>query len=192
MNKVDEINNFWFGTPDRLEYGKPRSMWFRSDPLIDREIKKRFAEIYQFAAAGLLDGWQDAPSSYVALIITLDQFPRNMFRSEPKAFATDEIALSFAKHAVEIEIDRLLLPVQRWFIYLPFEHSENLKDQVESVILFETLASDPDSQIAIESAHTHYELIKTFGRFPHRNQILGRTSTPTELEFLARPDTFHG
>jgi uncharacterized protein (DUF924 family) len=204
MSRVDEILDFWFGTPDTLtngeEYGKPRfsngealpTMWFKSEPIVDREIKDRFEEVYQFAAAGLLDGWQDAPTSCLALIITLDQFPRNMFRGKPAAFATDELALSVAKHAVETGIDRELFPVQKWFVYLPFEHSERLEDQLESVKLFETLASDPDSQIAIESARTHYELIKTFGRFPHRNQILGRVSTPTELEFLDRPDAFHG
>jgi uncharacterized protein (DUF924 family) len=192
MNKVDEINDFWFGMSNRVEYGRPRSMWFRADSIIDREIKERFAETYQFAAAGLLGSWQDDPSSCVALIITLDQFPRNMFRGEAKAFASDEIALDSAKQAIKIGSDRMLLPVQRWFMYLPFEHSENIEDQVESVRLFETLASDTDSQIAIDSAHTHYKLIKRFGRFPHRNQILGRTSTPTELEFLASPGAFHG
>jgi uncharacterized protein (DUF924 family) len=204
MSRVDEILDFWFGTPDTLnngeQYGKPRSMWFKSAPLIDREIKDRFEEVYHFAAASLLDGWKDAPSSCLALIITLDQFPRNIFRGTSTAFATDDLALSIAKHAIELELDRELLPVQRWFIYLPFEHSENIEDQLESVKLFETLSSDPDSQIAIDSARTHYELIKTFGRFPHRNQILGRVSTPAELEFLDRatsalpnrPDAFHG
>ncbi|PSB55249.1 DUF924 family protein [Chamaesiphon polymorphus] len=196
MSRVDEILDFWFGTPDALnngeQYGKPRSIWFKSDPIIDREIKDRFEEVYHFAAAGLLDGWKDAASSCLALIITLDQFPRNIFRGTPTAFATDALALSIAKHAIETEIDRELLPVQRWFIYLPFEHSENIEDQLESVKLIETLTADPDSQIAIDSARTHYELIKTFGRFPHRNQILGRVSTPAELEFLARPDAFHG
>jgi uncharacterized protein (DUF924 family) len=196
MNRVDEIIEFWFGTPGRLDdgeqYGKPRLMWFKSDPIIDRVIKDRFEEVYQFATGGLLDGWKYFPASCLALIITLDQFPRNMFRGKPAAFATDELALSIAKHAVETGLDRELLPVQKWFIYLPFEHSENLEDQLTSVKLFETLSSDPDSQIAIESARTHYELIKTFGRFPHRNQILGRVSTPAELAFLDRADAFHG
>jgi uncharacterized protein (DUF924 family) len=195
VNRVEEIINFWFGTLDRLdnsEYGKPRSMWFRSDSKIDCEIRERFEEVYQLAAAGLLDSWQDDPASCLALIITLDQFPRNMFRNTPTAFATDTRALAIAKQAIETEIDRKLLPVQRWFIYLPFEHSEKLEDQLRSVKLFETLASDPDSQIAIDSAHTHYELIKRFGRFPHRNQILGRTNTSAELAFLASPGAFHG
>jgi uncharacterized protein (DUF924 family) len=196
MSTVAEIIDFWFGIPDRLEngeeYGKPRSMWFKSDPIVDSIIQKRFLEIYHAAAAGLLADWQDSPLSCLALTIALDQFPRNMFRATPNAFATDRMALSVAKHAVEAGFDRELLPVQRWFLYLPFEHSEDLEDQLTSVRLFETLSSDPDSQIAIESAHTHYELIKTFGRFPHRNQIFGRVSTPAELEFLDRPDAFRG
>lgn len=196
MSKVNEILDFWFGTPDTLtngeQYGKPRSMWFKSAPAIDREIKERFAEIYQFAVAGLLDGWQDSPTSCLALIIILDQFSRNIFRDTPDAFAADELALSIAKHAIDSGFDRELLPLQRWFIYLPFEHSENLEDQVESMRLFETLSSDPDSQIVIDFARTHSELIKTFGRFPHRNQIIGRASTPAELEFLDNPNAFHG
>jgi uncharacterized protein (DUF924 family) len=195
-NKVDEIIDFWFGTPARLEgdeiYGKPRSMWFRADPIIDRVIKDRFEEVYQFAAAGLLDGWKYFPASCLALIITLDQFPRNMFRGTPAAFATDNLALEIAQHAIEMEFDRDLLPVQRWFIYLPFEHSEKIEHQLTSVKLFDTLSSDPDSQLAIASARTHLELIQAFGRFPHRNQILARSSTPDELAFLARPDAFHG
>jgi uncharacterized protein (DUF924 family) len=196
MSKVEEIIDFWFGTPDRLEngeeYGKPRSIWFKSDPIVDSIIQNRFLEIYQAAAAGLLADWQDSPFSCLALTIALDQFPRNMFRATPNAFATDRMALSAAKHAIEAGFDRELLPLQRWFMYLPFEHSEDLEDQLESVKLFETLSSDPDSQMAIDSAHTHYELIKTFGRFPHRNQILGRASTPAELEFLDRPGAFRG
>jgi uncharacterized protein (DUF924 family) len=196
MSRVDEILDFWFGSIDTLnngeQYGKPRSIWFKPDPIVDREIKERFTEIYQFAAAGLLDGWKDFAPSCLALIITLDQFPRNMFRGTSEAFTTDEMALDITKHAIGLELDRELLPVQRWFMYLPFEHSEQLEDQVESIRLFETLSSDPDSQIAIDSARTHYELIKTFGRFPHRNRILGRVSTPAELEFLDRADAFHG
>ncbi|WP_373546430.1 DUF924 family protein [Chamaesiphon sp.] len=196
MNRGAEILNFWFGTPDTLhngeQYGKPRSMWFKSAPAIDRKIKERFAEIHQFGVAGLLDGWQDSPTSCLALIITLDQFSRNIFRDTPDAFAADELALSIAKHAIDSGLDRQLLPVQRWFIYLPFEHSENIEDQVKSVKLFETLSSDPDSQIAIDSARTHYKIIKTFGRFPHRNQILSRASTPAELDFLNSPDAFRG
>jgi uncharacterized protein (DUF924 family) len=193
VNRVDEIINFWFAPLDNDEkYGKPQSRWFRSDATIDREIKERFEEVYQLAAAGLLDAWQDTPASCLALIIILDQFPRNMFRNTPAAFATDKMALAIAKRAIETEIDRELLPVQKWFVYLPFEHSEKLEDQLRSVRLFETLASDPDSQIAIDSAHTHYKLIENFGRFPHRNQILGRTSTPAELKFLDSPGAFHG
>jgi uncharacterized protein (DUF924 family) len=192
MNKVTEILDFWFGKPETSEYGKPRPVWFKSDPHFDDQIQERFGEVYQFAQSGLLEGWKQFPASCLALIITLDQFPRNLYRGTPAAFATDGMALEIAKYAVEIGIDRELWPVQRWFIYLPFEHSENLEDQTESLRLFTTLAADADSQQAISSARTHYELIQTYGRFPHRNPILNRASTPAEIEFLARPDSFQG
>jgi uncharacterized protein (DUF924 family) len=193
MNKVDDILHFWFGTPDRDEnYGKMRSLWFESDPIVDRVIQDKFEEVYHFAADGLLDGWQYFPASCLALIIVLDQFPRNIFRGTPNAFATDDLALKVAEYAIDAGMDRQLLPVQKWFIYLPFEHSENLDRQLKSVELFNTLSDNPDSHIAIDSARTHLEIIRTFGRFPHRNQILGRESTPAELEFLARPDAFKG
>jgi uncharacterized protein (DUF924 family) len=196
MDRVTEIIDFWFGNSDRTErdrsVGKPRSVWFKSDPDFDRIIQEKFADVYQLAAAGLLTDWQNESMSCLALIITLDQFPRNLFRGTAAAFSTDNLARSIAESAVAAGFDRGLIPVQRWFMYLPFEHSEQLEHQLTAVKLFETLAADPDSQIAIDSARTHYELINTFGRFPHRNQILGRTSTAAELAFLARPDAFHG
>jgi uncharacterized protein (DUF924 family) len=192
MSKVDEVLNFWFGKPGTPEYGKPRSMWFKPDPLLDERIRDQFAEVYHFAAEGILDGWREYPASCLALIIVLDQFPRNLFRGKPEAFATDDRAIQMANYALELGHDRALLPVQRWFIYLPFEHSEQIEDQRKSIELFAGLAEDPDSAPAIVAARTHFDLIQTFGRFPHRNQILGRQSTPAEVDFLARPDGFKG
>jgi uncharacterized protein (DUF924 family) len=192
MSKVSEILDFWFGKPQSSEYGKPREMWFRHDADFDARVRDRFLEVYQFAAAGLLYGWREAAESCLALIITLDQFPRNMFRGTSDAFATDDRALEIAKYAIELELDRELLPVQRWFMYLPFEHSENINDQLTAVQLFEGLKNDPASASAISFAQTHLNIIQTFGRFPHRNVILGRESTAAELEFLNQPDTFQG
>jgi uncharacterized protein (DUF924 family) len=192
MSKVDDVLDFWFGKPGTPDYGKPRQMWFTHDAIVDDRIRDRFSEVYQFAAAGILDGWREYPASCLALIITLDQFPRNLFRGTPEAFATDDRALEMANYALELGHDTHLLPVQRWFLYLPFEHSENIEHQQKSVQLFSELADDPDNTPAIVSAHTHFDLIQTFGRFPHRNQILGRQSTPAELEFLDRPDVFRG
>jgi uncharacterized protein (DUF924 family) len=142
---------------------------------------------YRQAAEGKLNHWQEQPLSCLALIILLDQFPRNIFRDRPQAFATDAQALEFAQYAVDRGFDRQLLPVQRWFIYLPLEHSENLEHQQQAVKLFSTLKDDPDSASAIDYACHHLRIIERFGRFPHRNRILGRSTTPQEEEFLKQP-----
>ena len=181
------ILDFWFGEPDSPHYGKPRREWFIKSEEFDREITASFYLDYQKAATGKLDSWQNQPLSCLALIILLDQFPRNMFRQQPQAFATDAQALNFAKYAVTQEFEQQLLPVQRWFIYLPFEHSENLADQHQAVELFSTLKDDPDSASSIEYAHRHLQVIEKFGRFPHRNAILCRPSTAQEREFLQQP-----
>jgi len=187
MSKVDEILNFWFGQPDEANYGKQRSFWFTKTAEFDREVQTRFLTDYEQAVAGQLDYWKESPRSCLALILLLDQFPRNMFRGTTKAFATDPQALSVAQYAVGNGFDKDLLPVQRWFIYLPFEHSENLAHQEQCVELFASLSNDPDSASAIDYAIRHKSVIERFGRFPHRNQILGRASTPEEIEFLKQP-----
>ena len=187
MSQFQEVLDFWFGQPEEESYGKPRKEWFIKNTAFDGEVRSRFLELYQQAASGKLDTWRETPLSCLALIIILDQFPRNMFRQTPQAFATDAQALTNAKRAVASQFDRQLLPVQRWFVYIPFEHSENLADQELSVQLFSTLKDDPDSSSTIDYALRHYEVIKRFGRFPHRNPILGRSSTPEELAFLQQP-----
>ncbi|MBD2625702.1 DUF924 family protein [Trichormus variabilis] len=184
MSKAKTILEFWFGHPDEPNYGKPQKFWFSKQPDVDKEISTRFIEDYQKAATGYLDDWINTPDTCLALILLLDQFPRNIFRDTPEAFATDWEALSAAQHAVAQGYDRQLLPVQRWFIYLPFEHSENLAHQRQSVKLFQQLSHDPESLSAIEYAFEHMKIISRFGRFPHRNQILGRISTTEEEEFL--------
>ncbi|WP_413174574.1 DUF924 family protein [Anabaena azotica] len=184
MSQAKAILEFWFGHPDQPGYGKPQQLWFSKEPDIDRAIQTRFLEYYQKAAQGYLDDWINAPETCLALILLLDQFPRNMFRNTPEAFATDWEALSAAQHAVAQGYDRELLPVQCWFIYLPFEHSENLEHQRQCIKLFQQLSHDPESANAIKYAFQHKEVIARFGRFPHRNQILGRISTPEEEEFL--------
>jgi uncharacterized protein (DUF924 family) len=139
------------------------------------------------AAQRQLDHWTDEPQSALALIIVLDQFPRNMFRASAKAFVADREAQAVAEKFVARGWDRDLPPVQRWFAYLPFEHAESLPLQERSVALFEGLRDDPGSTSAIDYARRHYEVIRRFGRFPHRNAILGRDSTPEEIEFLKQP-----
>lgn len=184
MSQAKEILDFWFGSPDEPGYGKPKSFWFNKKPEFDEELQMRFLTDYQKAAAGNLDDWINASDSCLALILLLDQFPRNMFRDTPQAFATDWEALSAAQHAVAQGYDKKLLPVQRWFIYLPFEHSENLEHQRQAVRLFQQLGDDPDSASCIDYAIRHMQVIQRFGRFPHRNEILGRVSTLEEKEFL--------
>lgn len=187
MSRVDEILNFWFGKPDEASYGKERSFWFTKKPEFDQQIKTRFLTDYDYAVAGQLNYWKESPRRCLALILLLDQFPRNMFRGTAQALATDPQALSVAQHAVAKGFDQELPTVERWFIYLPFEHSENLDHQRQSVELFATLSDDPDSATTIDYAVRHCSVIERFGRFPHRNKILGRATTPEEEEFLKQP-----
>jgi uncharacterized protein (DUF924 family) len=185
--KVEEVLGFWFARPGEEGYGHPREVWFTRDTAFDGEIRERFADDRERAAAGELDGWREAPESCMALILLLDQLPRNLFRGDPRSFATDPQALSAAGHAVERGFDRELSRMQRWFIYLPFEHSEDLEDQRRSVELFQGLGDDPESRYVTEYALRHLEVIERFGRFPHRNEVLGRASTPEEVRFLREP-----
>lgn len=185
--KVNQILDFWFGSPQLADYGKERSFWFTKKPEFDRDLSDRFLSTYEQAATGELDGWEDSPRSCLALLLLLDQFPRNMFRGMPKSFATDAKALAVANKAIAKGFDQCLLPVQRWFMYLPFEHSENIADQQRCVDLFATLKDDPDSAATIDYALRHKSVIERFGRFPHRNKILGRETTLQEAEFLKQP-----
>ncbi|MGB7444280.1 MAG: DUF924 family protein [Coleofasciculaceae cyanobacterium] len=187
MSSAPEILDFWFGKPNQPDYGKERKVWFSKNPEFDQEVRSRFLEDYQLSAIGQLGDWQKTPLGCLALILLLDQFPRNMFRGQPQAFATDPQALATAKHAVAQGFDQELLPVQRWFIYIPFEHSEKLADQQRCLELFSTLKDEPSSASTINYAYRHFQVIERFGRFPHRNQILGRETTPEEAEFLQQP-----
>ncbi len=185
--RVKDILNFWFGEPNDKDYGKPRKSWFIKNPDFDEEVQSHFYTDYEAATAGKFDSWQTAPESCLALIIFLDQLPRNLFRGQWRSFATDSKALSAAQYAVQQGFDQQMIPIKRWFIYLPYEHSENLEHQRQSVALFEQLRDDADSAFAIDYAIRHYQIIEKFGRFPHRNQILGRENTPEETKFLEQP-----
>ena len=184
---MNEVLDFWFGRSHSREFGKVQKKWFEKDTDFDAEVRDRFLPQYERAASGELDSWQDSPEKCLALIILLDQFPRNMFRATAQAFATDSKALAAAQHAINNQFDRELLTVQKWFVYLPFEHSENLEHQQKSVELFRQLSGEPDSDSVIDFAMRHFQIIERFGRFPHRNQILGRDTTPEEAEFLKQP-----
>ncbi len=184
MDEIDRILDYWFGPPDSEIHGTFREMWYRGGPEIDSEIAERFEALYERAAAGELDDWREQARSCLAMILLLDQFPRNMFRGEPRSFATDAKAVETARHAVGRGYDRGLdLNVQQ-FHYMPFEHSEDIADQRRAVELFRAAADDERKEENIGYAIKHLEIIERFGRFPHRNAILGRDSTPEEIAFL--------
>jgi uncharacterized protein (DUF924 family) len=183
--RAAEVLRFWFG--DGPDYGKSRKAWFEKNPDFDREIAARFLALYEQAAAGALDPWQALAGECLALVIALDQFPRNLFRGEAKAFASDARALAAARHAIDAGYDAGMLPVERLFLYLPFEHSESLDDQWRALALIGRLAPWPETKDVFSYAVRHWEIVRRFGRFPHRNAALGRASTPEELEFLKQP-----
>ena len=183
----ETIIDFWFGAPGSKERGHSRAMWFKKDAAFDEVLRARFGALHAEAAAGRWRAWQGEPASQLALIIVLDQFSRNLHRGAALSFACDAAALSLAKNLVAREADAALLPVMRSFVYLPYEHSEVLADQDESVRLFERLEAEPTTKGLAEWAHKHREIVRRFGRFPHRNAILGRASTAEELAFLEQP-----
>ena len=175
---VEELLDFWFRPSTRVR-------WFDGDPELDAVLRDRYGPLHERAAAGELSGLEARPGGSLALCILLDQLPRNAFRGTPRAFATDALARAVAGRALERGFDRNLPRDVRLFLYLPFEHSEAIEDQRRGVALFEALG-DPDS---LHWAIEHLRVIERFGRFPHRNAILGRPSTPEEIEFLKQPDS---
>ncbi len=185
--QATEVLDFWFGPPDGAEYGRPRAVWFRKNPQFDALVGDRFGPLLATAARGELGDWSGSPESLLALIVVLDQFPRNIFRGKPQSFATDPAALAAANTMVERQWDWRLVPVMRMFAYLPFEHSERQTDQDRCVALMQRVLEDAQLADMPAWAIKHQAVIARFGRFPHRNAILGRQSTSDELEFLAQP-----
>ena len=183
--KAQEVLLFWFGGP--VGQGKRHKWWFERDAALDRQIKERFLPLYEEAAAGRLAHWKERAADCLALIVVLDQFPRNMFRGSARAFAADPLALEAARHAVSRGFDRQLTAPERLFIYLPFEHSESLEDQRTACELIEPLKRFEETADAYPYAVAHREIIERFGRFPHRNAALGRESSAEEIEFLKQP-----
>jgi uncharacterized protein (DUF924 family) len=167
-----EILAFWRAAgPDK---------WFEKDDAFDAEIRMRFLDTYTAAAAGRRAAWEEDADSALALVIVLDQFPRNMFRGDARTYAADSLARAVAERAIARGFDQCFPPVERRFFYLPYEHSETLADQERGVAL-NRAAGDEEG---IKYAEIHADIIRRFGRFPHRNRILGRTTTPEEQEFL--------
>ena len=172
---ASDIVDFWRAAgPER---------WFKKDTAFDAEIRRRFLAVHEAAAAGRLRGWEATAEGALALLILLDQFPRNMFRGEARSFATDAQARAIAAAALLRGFDTQVAPEMRTFFFLPFEHSEALADQERAVALYKA-AGDTEN---LKWAELHADIIRRFGRFPHRNAILGRASTAEEAAFLTQP-----
>jgi uncharacterized protein (DUF924 family) len=187
------LRDFWFGVTGGPEFGRPRKLWFEKNAAFDALCADFLADLER-AARGEYDALSETPSGAVALAVLLDQLPRNMFRGTARAFATDPQARGVSRRAVEAGFDRELSPVERIFLYLPFEHSESLDDQHRSVALFGSLPATADFPAAerdrtIDYARRHLVIVERFGRFPHRNAALGRPSTAEELAFLKEPNS---
>ena len=177
------VLDFWFGAPGSVHYGKPRAEWFKKSADFDALIRSRFLPLYEQATVGQLTPWRDSPLTLLALIIVLDQFPRNLFRDSARAFASDAAALDAAQRMVALRWDLRLQAVERGFVYLPFEHAEDIAAQRTALVLFRELGNAD----LLQWAQKHHDVIARFGRFPHRNAALGRVSSPEELAFLQQP-----
>ncbi|MEQ8606138.1 MAG: DUF924 family protein [Rhodospirillales bacterium] len=177
------VLSFWFGElGDDTETMQP--FWFKSTPEKDEEIRSRFQDIHERAKNGDFDAEVETADDYLAMIITLDQFPRNIYRGTANAFAGDPLARKWARQAIDREFDlHQPAPNRRMFFYLPFEHAENIDDQTEAVRLFEEMGYDELTGYA----KAHHDVIAAYGRFPHRNAALGRENTADEEEYLSRP-----
>jgi uncharacterized protein (DUF924 family) len=177
------ILDFWFGPPDSAEYGTTRDAWFRKDAAFDAEIRRRFGAVIETALEGSLADWT-ASRATLARVLVLDQFTRNCYRDSARAFAGDAQAIAAATAAVDQGQDRELIPVERWFLYMPFVHAESPAAQARSLALFTRLAHETGLTDPLVWAKKHAVIIRRFGRYPHRNASLGRVSTTEEIAFL--------
>ncbi len=175
------IVDFWFNESTRKH-------WFNSTPEFDCFIVNNYRHLWEQAACGSLDNWQSTHIGSLSLVIILDQFPLHMFRGTAKSFSTESNAITVARNAIMKDFDQLLNTIQLPFLYMPLMHSENLDDQNYSVHLFEQAGLESN----LRFAKHHQNIIKTYGRFPHRNKILNRTSSTEELNYLSSPHAFKG
>lgn len=187
-----DVLRFWFG-PDGTPPLANASKWYAKDDAFDREIEARFGATLDLASRGALDAWKATPRGRLALVIVLDQFSRNVFRGTPRAFAADARACELVREGLAAGDEAALTIVERWFLYMPLMHAEDVALQRECVAAFERLHADAPEDLAksvansLDYAKRHAEIVERFGRFPHRNDILGRASTPEEVEFLKQP-----
>jgi uncharacterized protein (DUF924 family) len=193
------VHRFWFADTidDPQAADERRDLWFRCAPAFDDEIRGRFGPMIAAAARGELSAWERAPQSCVSLVIVLDQFPRNAYRNTAAAFENDHLALAVTRRAITAHyVDRLAI-VERAFLLMPYQHVESLAVQREGIAYFERMSAAalpqwrPFAENTLQFARRHLEIVERFGRFPHRNTVLGRSSTPTEQAYLdSKPDTF--
>lgn len=192
---ASELLEFWFGpgADDAITARRQAELWWRKNPAVDRQIRTRFEALLRSAADRELHAWSTTPRGRLALILLTDQFPRNMYRDTPGMYAHDEQARALCIEGLETGVDQELRLIERVFFYLPLEHSENLDHQGWCVDLMRGLAREapgdwrPIFEEFVEYAEAHRRIIDRFGRFPHRNEILGRISSPEEVEFLKQP-----
>lgn len=179
----ETVLSFWFGPVPGVE----RPEWFGKAQAFDDEIRTRFGASLETVLAGGYREWLTSPRGCLARVLLLDQFTRNAYRGSARAFAGDPQALATCEHAIEAGFDAALAPMERWFLYMPFEHSERAAVQTRSLEFFSRLAAETGLTDPLEWAQRHAAVIARFGRYPHRNEILGRASTPAETAFLAQP-----
>jgi len=185
---AQSVLDFWFGAPGSETHGQQRRFWFLKRDDTDASIRARFGSLTESALAGGLDHWDDSTRGTLAHILVLDQFTRNIHRDTPRAFAGDPMARTLARRLIDSGEHAALMPVERIFAYLPLEHAEDAALQDESVALFTALAAAHEGfDSTLDYARRHQDVITRFGRFPHRNAILGRQSTTGEAAYLAQP-----
>ncbi len=187
--RPDDVLHFWFGTIDGTGLTAPQKKWFAKDPVFDQACRDGFGVAWEAALAGSCDDWQTTPRHALALVVLLDQIPRNIFRGDPRSYASDFKALAVARAALANGFDENLTPFENIFLFLPFEHSERLDDQEQSVALADGLPAGEGFDRVRHVARRHREIVERFGRFPHRNAVLGRISTPEEIAFLLEPES---
>ncbi len=194
MHPWDELLDWWLGPRDAAGAFEPERtrLWFSATPEVDRTIEDRFGDLHAAAAAGRLNDWADHPHGRLALVVLLDQFTRNLYRRTPRAFENDENARILVLEGLEQRVDEALVPIERLFFYMPLQHAEDPHLQARSLTLTRRLARTVHPRHLeayegfIDHAARHLTIIDRFGRFPHRNELLGRTSTPEEAAWLAR------
>jgi len=189
------VLGYWFGRAgdDAAVFAEKGSLWFKADAAVDADIRDRFAALREGAIAGRLDGWLESPRGRLALVILVDQFSRNLFRDDARAFTHDGLARDWVDEGLRLGVDQELSLVERPFFYMPLQHAESIAHQQHSVALFTHLRDVAPPALRARFANTldyaerHRDIIARFGRFPHRNAVLGRVSTAAEIDFLAQP-----